>query len=228
MPPSSWPAMGLFLAVVAFVACAAVAGVAVVAKPEQRWRDGSIAALGVAVWMGVTAIPPWVGALSAEEPLPSMPLFFGSQTLFTLALVASPLGKRLSGLSSGWLLAFQGFRFPLELVLAAWVAEGRVPPQMTWTGSNPDILAGLAALALAPFATRHRAVAWLGWGITMALLLNVMRVVVASFPSPVQRFDEPVLLAFSVPEVWIVSMCVIGALTGELLLLRRLLSTSQG
>lgn len=227
MPPSAPGSMLLFLLVVAFVALAAVVAVAATALPHQRGRDAGRAALVVAAWMGLTAVPPTLGWLSAEQPIPSIPLFLGSQLVVVLALAVSPLGRRLARLPASWLLGFQGFRLPLEIVLSLWVAEGRVPPQMTWTGSNWDVAAGVVALLLAPFAARSRAVAWIGLGITLGLLLNVLRVVVTSFPTPLQRFDEPVLLALSVPEVWIASVCVMGAMAGELLLLRHLLHANR-
>jgi hypothetical protein len=56
------------------------------------------------------------------------------------------------------------------------------------------------------------------------LLVNVARVAAFSSPVPFRSYLEgpPVLLAFHVPFVWIVPICVGGALFGHLLVFRRL------
>lgn len=104
----------------------------------------------------------------------------------------------------GALVAFQGFRLPLELVLHAWAEAGTIPATMTWTGQNVDILSGVAALVAAPFAARHRAAAWLT-SIVGALLL-----------------------AFHLPYATILLVCVGGALAGHIVLLRALLRGARG
>ena len=54
-----------------------------------------------------------------------------------------------------WLLiAFHGFRLPLELIMHEAATEGVMPPQMTFTGLNFDITTGATALLVAALSAR--------------------------------------------------------------------------
>jgi hypothetical protein len=103
---------------------------------------------------------------------------------------------------------------------------------MTFAGHNFDIVTGILALALGLWGRRHplpRA-AILGFNlIGTALLATVATIAVLSTPIPLRRYleDPPVLLAFHVPYVWIVPICVGGALFGHVLLFRRLRAGGQ-
>jgi hypothetical protein len=124
-----------------------------------------------------------------------------------------------------WLLAFQGFRLPLELVLHSWVHQGVIPSRMTWNGSNWDILSGIAALGLAPLSQRFKVAAWIGNIIGIVLLINVGRV--AMFPEMVtfgaQDVTPKLLLPYHLPYALILPVCVGGAWTGHVILTRALL-----
>jgi len=144
----------------------------------------------------------------------------------SLILGFSPMGKWLAvAVSVPWLLAFQGFRLPLEWVLHSWVHQGVIPETMTWTGSNWDILSGIAALGLAPFGRRMRAAAWVGNIIGVILLINVVRVATFSAPLPFgwQDVSPKLLLAYHLPYALIVPVCIGGALAGHVILTRALL-----
>lgn len=149
-------------------------------------------------------------------------------------------GSALLGLSrlGGWLatacpisllLAFQGFRLPLELVLHSWVRQGVIPETMTWTGSNWDILSGAAALGLAPLSQRSKAAAWAGNIFGTVLLLNVGRVAVLSAPVPFgwHEVTPKLLLPYHLPYALIVPVCVGGALAGHIILTRALLHSNS-
>jgi hypothetical protein len=124
-----------------------------------------------------------------------------------------------------WLIAFQGFRLPLELVLHSWVHQGVIPETMTWSGSNWDILSGIAALVLAPLSVRSTVAAWTGNIIGLVLLVNVGRVAVFSAPVPFgwQDVTPKLLLPYHLPYALIVPVCVGGALAGHIILTRALL-----
>lgn len=186
-------------------------------------RRAGVVALGVGLWLALLALVVRSGALAAA-PMPGIPLFFLASNGAGLILALSPLGARLAfGLPLGALVAFQGFRLPLELVLHAWAEHGTIPGTMTWTGQNLDILSGVAALALAPFASR-RAAAWLANLLGAALLINVARVAILSSPLPFAWAVQPkLLLAAHLPYALIAPVCVAGALAGHVILTRRLL-----
>lgn len=214
-----------FLLCVAWVCLAVVAGVRHTCPDRARNHQTTIATIAVLSWLVLTALPTATGLLNAENPVPAGPIFFGVLFMSAGVFAASPLGKRLAlGVPLAALVGFQAFRLPLELILHEWVAAGVIPPQMTWGGANPDIIAGLTALLLAPIAARYRAAAWVALFVGGVLLANVIRVVVVSMPTPFQQYDTIVPLIFEVPTVWIGSVSVTGAMLGHLLLLRRLVT----
>ncbi|TNE92743.1 MAG: hypothetical protein EP330_00575 [Deltaproteobacteria bacterium] len=222
-----WPSAGslvAFLVVVTMVASALVWGVyrASLVDGREVARRRSLAVLGgLLLWNGLLGAFVASGALAADYRL-AMP-FLGISNLVGLGVALSPVGGWLARLPATWLVAFQAFRLPLELVLHAWGEQGTIPMTMTWEGSNLDVITGVAALLLAPFAER-RAVAWLFSALGLGLLVNVARVAVLSSPFDFSWGQEPpLLLAMFVPLYLIVPVCVAGALCGHVVLLRKLL-----
>ncbi len=184
--PASPASVLAFLLVCGFVLAAFLRGIWSSATREGRGpatRTLSVAAgvalAGLACSSGLVGSG-WVAAAPAHL------MIFGATTMLgSLLLGLSPIGKWLGDPSCiPWLLAFQGFRVPLELVLHSWAGQGVIPQSMTWTGSNWDILSGIAALVLAPFSRRSIALAWVGNIFGVLLLLNVGRVAVFSLPMP--------------------------------------------
>lgn len=144
--------------------------------------------------------------------------------LVSVGVGLSSIGRWLSLLPLPMLVAFQGFRLPLELVLHSWVGQGVIPETMTWTGRNWDIVSGIVALVCAPFCRRSKAWAWVASVIGLGLLFNVMRVAVLSSPLSFSWAIEPKLaLIYHVPYALIVPVCIGGALIGHIALTRALL-----
>lgn len=215
--------LALFLTVVGFCLAMLVGAVAWSA-PSRRGREAVVAALAVAGWVGVTSLPVAAGWITPSAPLPGAPLMICLIFGTALGIIVSPLGGRMAGgLPLPFLVGIQGMRVPLEIVLHWWADEGVAPPQMTWTGQNVDILAGIVCLAVAPFAARSRAAAWASQVIGVVLLANVLRVVVLSLPTPMRAFEDPLLLPFGIPTLWIATVCVFTAVLFHGLTLRRLL-----
>ena len=155
---------------------------------------------------------------------------FGPIFLLVTVSIASGVGftrlgtKISSGISLAWLVGFQGFRLPLELVLHDWFKSGTIPETMTWTGSNWDILTGILACLLCAFVGKRHWLAWIFNGIGIILLINVGRVAIMSSPVPFGwQVDPPLELILYLPYVYIVPICVGGAALGHVLLTRRLM-----
>jgi hypothetical protein len=233
--PAGPVSLATFIAVAAAVALATVAGDFVAQRrlgtpPATAARRTVLAAILLLAWLAATSAFVASGAIEAA-PMPRLPLFFAGANLASLVFALSPVGGRLArGLPLSALIAFQAFRLPLELVLHAWADRGTIPGTMTWTGQNFDIITGLLALLVAPFAnratSRGRAVAWTFNAVGFALLLNVMRIAVMSSPLPFawKDVDPPLQLALHLPYALIVTVCVAGALAGHVVLTRALLT----
>ena len=209
------------------IVCALLCGVWLSAKREKvspALRTAKVAGLTL-VWLGVLAAVVASGWLS-EKPMPRLPLFLVLINGVSLGIGLSPVGRWLAqSVSLGWLVEFQAFRFPLELILHSWVQQGSIPETMTWTGANWDIISGITALLLAPFASKSRVAAWVANSVGIVLLVNVARVAVLS--SPVSfgwHVSPPLLLPFELPYAAILPVCVGGALIGHVVLTRALLA----
>lgn len=179
--------------------------------------------LGLIMWLSFC----WAIVLSGivgRNLFPGIPLFFLTMNLAAIAFAFSSYGKQLSTLPLSFLIIFQAFRLPLELILHSWVGQQTIPVTMTWTGENLDILTGLLALVIAPIANKFKAVAW-GFNVLgFILLLNVMRVAMLSSPLPFAWDVHPkLLLALYTPYFLIGAVCVAGALAGHIILTRALL-----
>lgn len=219
--PASPESVVAFVVLVAGVVCAFF--FAVYRAYGGNLKRTLLVALGTGLWFGV------LGGLVASGRMASLPghgvpVFFGLVLLVSLGAGLGSLGGRIArGVPVAALVAFQGFRFPLELILHRWAAEGTIPGTMTWTGQNWDIVAGLVALLAAPFAAKRRGFAWGANVVGLLLLLNVMRVAVMSSPLPFAWGQQPpLLLALHLPYALIGPVCVGGALFGHLALTRAL------
>jgi len=189
------------------------------ADPVRRTARAAFAA---AAWLALLLLAVASGWV-ARGPRHVMVLASGIIAV-SLAIGLSRVGRWLSGCPMAWLVGFQAFRLPLELVLHAWAGQGVIPETMTWTGANWDIVSGVTALVLAPMARRSTRAAWVANVVGFVLLANVLRVAVMSSPLP---FAWPVVprleLILHVPYALIVPVCVGGALLGHLALTRALL-----
>jgi hypothetical protein len=195
------------------------------AKPLASW-----ALLIAAVWLVLISLAAASGWLSRFElrPPPYLLLMVGTITLGLWA-GTSRLGKLLAeGTPLVALVAAQGFRLPLELLMHRAFEEGVMPVQLSYSGFNFDILTGTGALLLAPFLYFRRAplglvAAWNALGFACLLVIAVVAIVT----SPVLRvFGEgPSNVNYWVayfPFVLLPAACVVFALAGHIVILRRL------
>jgi hypothetical protein len=217
-----------FLTICLAVVVAFIGGTWMSARRDPRTQSHRtiVVSVGTILWLSLILVVVWTGWLEGDPR--RVLAFAASMNAVSLGIGFSPIGRWLAAVPCVWLVAFQGFRFPLELVLHSWAAQGVIPGTMTWTGRNWDIISGVSALILAPLCRRSRVWAWLANGIGLVLLMNVVRVALLSSPVP---FGWPVVpklaLIYHFPYVLIVPVCVGGALIGHIALSRALMTEAE-
>ena len=222
--PASPSSLLAFLVICAAVVTAFHIGVWVSSHRESAdpIRRTFLVAIGTVVWLSAIVLVVQTGELRVDQR--RLLLFASTMNAVSLGIGFSPFGRWLSLLPLPALVAFQGFRLPLELVLHSWVAQGVIPATMTWSGRNWDIISGVVALSAAPFCRRSTIWAWIANGVGLVLLANVMRVAVLSSPVSFGWPVEPKLeLIFYIPYALIIPVCIGGALIGHIALTRALL-----
>jgi hypothetical protein len=192
------------------------------------------ASLAIAIWMTMTWQVASSGLLADFERRPA-PILLLLVTVLTVSLLVAytSYGTRfVTGLPLWILVAGQAFRFPLELLMHRAAEEGVMPPQMTYTGLNFDILTGLTALPVAWWLARghqHARTVAMIWNVLGSLLLlNVL--VVAMLSTPVfAAFGEHRLNTWVAhpPYVWLPTMFVVCAMVGHLVIFRKLRATAM-
>jgi hypothetical protein len=203
------------------------------ASPGSARRAGAITAVVSAAWMAVTWIAGASGVLRAwdQMPPPFALLLIGILAV-SCTIAFGPAGRNLAAHAPLWaLVAVQSFRLPLELAMHAMSERGIMPPQMTYTGRNFDIVTGstaivVAALVLLGYGGRRLVAAWNIVG--FALLINI--IVVAVLSTPVFGYFGPERLNTFVtytPFVWLPAVLVTAALAGHLVIARALARVTQ-
>lgn len=222
--PASTASLLAFLVICAAVVAAFLGVVWLSARREavSPLRRTLLAAIGTILWLSSVCLIVQSGWLRGDQ---RRLLFFGAaMNAVSLGVGLSHVGRWLSLLPLPALVAFQGFRLPLELVLPSWAAQGVIPFTMTWSGKNWDIISGVLALIAAPLCRRSVIWAWIANAVGLALLANVMRVAVLSSPLSFGWPITPKLaLIYHVPYALILPVCIGGALIGHIALTRALL-----
>jgi len=226
--PASSESLTAFLIIILTVLVLILAGVAYAAFKKRenfKWRTTQ-AFLLIAIWVGVLSALSLSGWLE-RSPMPGIPVFFAIVLVGAITFSFSRFGNLLMSLPLSYLVFFQGFRLPLELVLHSWAEQGTVPPTMTWTGQNFDLIAGLWCLILGFFVNRFPKAAWIANWIGIICLLNVIRVAVMSSPLPFAwQLEKPLLLALYFPYLLIGPLAVGAAFAGHIILTRRIIKTT--
>ncbi len=134
---------------VAFVATVAlVAGLVIAA------HGGARAAAAVAVWLAFSTALAASGVL-VFEPVPTIMIMLVLMiALVLLCTLRAPGARILERVPLVWLVGYQAFRIPVELLLHRAHGEGIVPIQMTYLGWNFDVLTGISAIAVAALLAR--------------------------------------------------------------------------
>jgi hypothetical protein len=228
MQPHASVLVELGIATMAVVALALV-GLMLFVTSGRRAALGF--ALGAAAWLSLTGALGYSGFFAHfDSTPPRIALLMLPSLGLPLRLGLSRLGKALANAPLALLVGVQGFRLPLELVMHRAASEGTMPPQMTFSGANFDIVTGATALVVAALAARGQAPRWLllGWNALGSLLLaTILVIAVASLPNFAAFGAEPEKLNTWVayfPFVWLPAGPVSAAVLGHVLLWRRLLS----
>lgn len=226
MHPSASPLVTSSIGAVALgVALAVITGYARVAPSR---RAALAFAAGALAWLAATGALGASGALTHWDRRPPLGMLLPPVSLgLVVALARSRVGERLArGLPLAALVAFEGFRLPLELVMHRAAVEGTMPEQMSFAGYNFDVVTGASALVVAALvhkglAPRALVAAWNALGLT--LLAVIVGIAIAS--TPVFSAFGPARLNTWVawfPFVWMITVNVPAALFGHLVVARRL------
>ena len=176
------------------------------------------------IWMTGLGLLAGNGFFDQWNP-PRFFLVFASILIFLFWAARNPFTEHLGDLPLGLLVGFQSFRIVVEIMLHTAVEEGLANPTMTWTGTNLDIVPGVTALLLCPFAARLKPGVLQWWNVSMALVL-VVTVVTAmlSAPTPFQQIggDPANVFVSRFPFVWLPGVLVTCAWLGHLVLFKRL------
>ena len=219
----------------------AIATLAVIAFMIQRVaRDGGRYArsfvVGVAAWLAFSGALAAAGFLARFDAMPPPFIVIVVPTLaLPLWLARSRIGELLCDRAPmAWLVGFQAFRLPLELVMHRAGIEGTMPVQMSFGGSSFDIVSGITAIAVAALAAYDHAPRWLisAWNaLGSLLLLNIVCIAIASLPQFHRFGSDPAQLNTWVahfPFVWLPAGLVASALFGHAVVWRKLARDARG
>jgi len=202
--------------------------IALVCAAAAMVKSAKFLVCGISILI-LTAALALSGILADFESLPPrLLLMLGPLTIVTVVSAFSSIGKRFSELPLMWLVGFQAFRFPLELMIYQAVSEGVAPPQFTWTGMNYDVIVGVASLVMFPFVKKLPAWAIWCWSVLgIGLLINVVTVAIISTPGPLKILSPDNTWVAWFPFVWLPTICVMAALFGHLVTIRKILTESK-
>jgi hypothetical protein len=182
----------------------------------------------VFAWLALTALLAASGVLRRFDATPPpFALLALAIVVIGVAVACSRLGTLLvRGLPLWFLVGSQVFRFPLELVMHRAAVEGVMPEQMSYSGYNYDVVTGITAGVLGLWLWRGPAPRWVvaSWNaLGFVLLVNIVTIAVVSTPL-FAWFGRERLNTFVtyVPFVWLPGVLVTAALTGHILVWRRL------
>ena len=181
--------------------------------------------------MGASAIAGTSGHLARFDRFPP------PMAVMILGVFVMSFGVGLSGIgrhaaetrSLVALVGLQGFRLPLELVMHRAADLGIMPPELSYSGYNYDILTGLGACILA--VSMHLGVSvptWVlwAWNVWGSWCLAVIAVIAVTTSPMVRLFgDDPRHLNTWVlffPYMWLPVVLVTVAIAGHVIVTRAL------
>jgi hypothetical protein len=199
----------------------------------RTWLFTAAAIGGLALWLTATWLIADSGVIADfDRRPPPLMLMLGVVLAVSMLIAFTRYGTRfVVGLPLWILIAGQSFRLPLELLMQRAAKEGVMPPQMTYTGWNFDIVTGAAAIPVAWWLARghrHARTIAVVWNVVGTLLLaNILTIAVLSTPLFAAFGPDRlnVWVAYP-PYIWLPTMMVVVALTGHLVIFRKLRATA--
>ncbi|HVF72811.1 MAG TPA: hypothetical protein VM940_14510 [Chthoniobacterales bacterium] len=180
--------------------------------------------LSIVAWLVLSAALALSGILIHFEWVPPpIGLLLVAGFIGTIAAGRSSWVEHLIELPWSILIGFHAFRILVEILIHTATTIDLAPPQMSWHGFNFDIVTGVSALLLAPFARSAPKGLIFAWNILgLTLLLAVVTVAAVSFPTRLQlmRPDNSWVAVF--PYVWLPAVLVTAALLGHIIIFRKL------
>ncbi len=185
--------------------------------------------IGIIGWMLMTAGLAHSGILGRFTSVPPpIGLLFAGGFAATIALGMSRSVRRVIELPLAVLVGAQSFRIVVEMLIHASSTIGLAPIQMTWSGYNFDIVTGVTALLLAPFAKVVPARLIFLWNcLGLGLLMWVVGIAMISMPTPLQLLRPDNVWVASFPYVWLPTVLVTAALLGHIVVFRKLASGNK-
>ena len=189
----------------------------------------TVTRLVLLLWLMVAALAAMAGLLNDFYSLPPHFTFIVVPAQLAAVIVAlhprtGPLLDRAAGT---WLVGFQFFRVPMELILWQLAVAKVIPVVMTFEGRNFDVLVGLTAPLIAWLAFTKK---WLSpgpvifWNLFgLALLGNIVTIAALSTPTRFRQFFEgpPNEMIAGFPFVWLIAFVVPLAFLGHLASIRQ-------
>lgn len=204
-------------------------------EPHRRTLAFTGAAVvGISLWMSLTWAVASTGIIADfdRRPPPMVLMLLAVLTLST-TIAFSRYGTRfVDGLPLWILVAGQVFRLPLEWLMHRAADEDVMPPQMSYSGWNFDIVTGITAIPVAFLLARgfrHARAIAIGWNVLGSVLLaNILTVAMLSTPLAAAFGPERMNTWVAYPPyVWLPTMMVVCAITGHLVIFRKLWATAR-
>lgn len=216
------------------LAAAGIAGLAIAVAVclvvifQRAGISAARTALAIGIVMVIQIVLAARGVLAQWDrlPPPIAPVILVAIALAVWAAASRAGGRVATTVSFAWLVGYQSFRLPLELVMHHAANTGLMPVQMSFSGRNFDILTGALAIPVAWLAARGRASRGLIvlWNLIGSLLLaNIVSIAVASLPT-FAAFGPDRLNTWIAdpPYIWLPGVLVPAALFGHIVTWRKL------
>lgn len=159
----------------------------VVASRPRKNITPLVLTTGMLVWIVLVSMTSFFGFFLDFNPPPRLPIFVGLITVLILVvMVMAKTRDYILKMPLTTLTYIHIVRVPVEIVLWWLFLKGSVPGEITFEGSNLDILSGISAPFAGVFlvgAKSKSRIAAIIWNLlTLGLLLNVVFRAMASTP----------------------------------------------
>lgn len=193
---------------------------------KPLFRRSALLLLAWIILLGVLSVRGFFSNFSALPPRLSFALLLPLPVVLLFASRRPGVGW-LSQIRPEWLIYWQSFRILVELGIWLLVRAGLLPVQLSFEGSNFDLVTGLLAFPVGYYCFVRRtwppAVALLYNIMGLVLLVNVVTIATLSMPTPLRVYhnqpDSSVLTHF--PMIYLPGLLVPLAYTLHIFSLRQ-------